>query len=36
MDKALKQLGAVDSWMAVARIEKWLKNRATSEAKKEA
>jgi hypothetical protein len=36
MDKALKQLGAVDSWIAVERIKKWLKNRSTSEAKKEA
>lgn len=36
MDKALKQLGAVDSWIAVERIQRWLSNRNTPESKKEA
>lgn len=36
MDKALKKLGAVDSWIAVNRIKKWLLNRDTPEHMKEA
>lgn len=36
MDKALKKLGAVDSWIAIQRIENWLLNRDTPEHMKEA
>lgn len=35
-DKELESLWKVDSWIAVERIEKWLKNKDTPEYKKEA
>jgi hypothetical protein len=35
-ESAKKKLGAIDSWMAVARIEKWLLNRDTPQYKLEA